>query len=85
MSFLKEKHVRVKDSGLPIFSIFLSSFLLIYYFSFLYFGELRIRVPMTSLSQTSHMTKVTVICHMERHRRFWKDDVRLYVDLKANT
>ena len=40
---------------------------------------------MTSLSHTSHMTKFTVMYHMEKCKRFWKDDVKQYVDLKANT
>ena len=39
---------------------------------------------MPSLSHASHMTKVTVMCHMEKCRRFWKNDVRPHVDLKAN-
>ena len=51
---------------------FLSFSLLIYHFPFLLslFWELRVRVNMTSSSHTSHMTKVTVVCHMEKYRRF---------------
>jgi len=40
---------------------------------------------MTSLLHMGHMTKVTVMCYMEKYRRFWKDDVRQQVNLKANT
>ena len=39
---------------------------------------------MTSSPYTSHMTKVTVVCHMEKCKRFWKDNVRQQVDLKTN-
>ena len=64
---------------LPLFSFIISLFF------YLYFWGLMVRVQMTSLLPASHMTKVTVMCHMEKYRRFWKNDVRPYVDLKANT
>ena len=40
---------------------------------------------MTSLPHISHMTNVTVVCYIEKCRRFWKDNIRQQVDLKANT
>ena len=65
---------------------FLSFFFLIYCFPFLVslFWRLRVRVKIMALSHTSHMTKVTVICYMEKCKRFWKNNIRQHVDLKAN-
>ena len=64
---------------------FIFSFLICYFFFFhFYFWGLSVRVNMTSLSQR-HISVTwqghcyTVTYHMEKHRRFWKDDVIQYV------
>ena len=72
------------DSNYFLFFYFSLFSFIIFFFFYLYFWGLRVRVQMISSSSTSHMTKVTVMCHMEKHRRFWKDDVGLHIDLKAN-
>jgi len=81
--FNKLSEFKTVDSNYFLVSIFFSPHLLFPFF-YLYFWGLRIRVKTLSSSLTSHMIKVTVMCHMEKCRRFRKDDVRLHVDLKTN-
>ena len=50
-------------------------FLFFIFFSFIFiFERLRIRVNVTSMSHCH-----TIMCHIEEHRRFWKDDVIQHV------
>ncbi len=79
---------RMKEVDLP----FLFSFYFIFdLFSFILFLELGLGIEWqdhTVTHQSYHMTWSQVTWHIERHRRFWKNDIIqcvIHMDLKAYT
>jgi len=74
--------VRVEIGRLYLFSI---SFSLLFSFPFIFILEARVRDEYNSVLHISHCHTVTQSCVMMKDgRRFWKDDIIQYINLKIN-